>query len=93
MALWNKELASLDAERERRKEEGYKPDMKAIDGNKGNSLKSGNPNVRRITLKELEEIERRARAEMSSGSGTGSEIRKGAQKQKGGPSKAASAVM
>ncbi len=93
MALWNKELASLDAERERRKEEGYKPEMKTVNGNKGNGLKAGNPNVRRITLKELEEIERRARAEMSGGSGMGSEIRKSAQKQKGGPSKAASAVM
>ena len=65
-ALWDKELESLDAERERRKEEGYRP--KQAGRSAGSAAKTAggrdryadNPKVRRITLKELEEIERRA---------------------------------
>lgn len=65
-ALWDKELESLDAERERRKETGYRPQREG--GSSGNGADAGsylagsegNPKVRRITLKELEDIERRA---------------------------------
>ena len=63
-ALWDKELESLDAERERRKAEGYKPQRngaQAGSGAKGTALDGrDNPRVRRITLKQLEEIERQA---------------------------------
>jgi len=93
MALWNKELASLDAERERRKEEGYRPEMKVIDGSGRASRTVGNnPYVRRITLKELEEIERRARAESGGSEMTGG-MQKKANRQNSGPSREASAVM
>ena len=61
-ALWEKELESLDAERRRRKEEGYRPGPGAGSaGGAGISGNAGNPKVRRITLKMLEEIEKAAR--------------------------------
>lgn len=61
-ALWEKELESLDAERKRRREEGYKPHQKAAAAQTpGQKTESGNPKVRRITLKMLEEIEKAAR--------------------------------
>ena len=65
-ALWDKELENLDMERARRKEAGYKPvpvrTGLSMDGGVSSSLRSrDNPKVRRITLKELEDIERRAR--------------------------------
>ena len=65
-ALWDKELESLDAERERRKEEGYRPGQDTGSRAAGTvrGTASGryadNPKVRRITLKELEDIERQA---------------------------------
>ena len=61
-ALWEKELESLDAERRRRKEEGYKPhQQKMTSAGKSLEKAAGNPKVRQITLKMLEEIERQAR--------------------------------
>ncbi len=94
MALWNKELANLDAERERRKKEGYKPEMKVVDGSGRVSRTTGNnPHVRRITLKELEEIERNARAEKNAGSEMSAGAQKKALRNKGSLSKEASAVM
>lgn len=65
-ALWDKELDSLNAERERRKTEGYKPGQDGFRVIKGAEASrkentANNPYVRRITLKELEEIEKRAR--------------------------------
>ena len=61
-ALWEKELESLDAERKRRSEEGYKPHQKAAAAQTpGQKTEAGNPKVRRITLKMLEEIEKAAR--------------------------------
>ena len=69
-ALWDKELEGLDAERERRKEEGYRPQQGKKDvGAETGSVRdrsAGNPRVRRITLKELEEIEREASGRISS---------------------------
>ena len=61
-ALWDKELENLDAERERRKAEGYKPRhyVNAAEAGKQTERYAGNPKVRRITLKELEDIERQA---------------------------------
>ncbi|MCR4764426.1 MAG: hypothetical protein K5696_12945 [Lachnospiraceae bacterium] len=53
-ALWDKELASLKGERDRRKVDGYKPHKEAEP-----EKAAVNPNRRRITLAELEEIERR----------------------------------
>ncbi len=75
-ALWDRELESLDAERARRREEGYKPQIKAAAGPGTREKQTDNPKVRRITLKELEEIERNARAEQK----TGSEMSAGASK-------------
>ncbi len=61
-ALWERELESLDAERMRRKEEGYKPHQQKAFSNVKNSEKAtGNPKVRKITLQMLEEIEKQAR--------------------------------
>ncbi len=65
-ALWDKELESLDAERARRREEGYKPQHEGFRlvtsaDTKEKGMYSDNPKVRRITLKELEEIEKKAR--------------------------------
>ena len=61
-ALWDKELENLDAERERRKAEGYKPRhyADAAEAVKQTERYTDNPKVRRITLKELEDIERQA---------------------------------
>ena len=53
-ALWEKELSSLRGERDRRKIEGYKPQRE-----KAAEKEEKNPYRRRITLKELEEIEKR----------------------------------
>ena len=61
-ALWEKELESLDAERKRRKEEGYRPHQQsAVKAVPGQAKETENPKVRRITLKMLEEIEKAAR--------------------------------
>ena len=54
-ALWEKELSSLRGERDRRKIEGYKP-QKEKEVEKSTEK---NPYRRKITLKELEEIEKR----------------------------------
>lgn len=93
MALWNKELESLDAERERFKEEGYKPELKVIDGTGGKNRTVDNPKVRRITLKELEEIERTARAEMNGGSEMSKGKQRRTQRQKDAPAKEATAAI
>ncbi|XME01767.1 hypothetical protein QYZ88_013825 [Lachnospiraceae bacterium C1.1] len=63
LALWNKELESLDAEKERRKSEGYRPRQtkEAAPDTENKRVMGANPKVRRITLKELEEIERLSR--------------------------------
>ncbi len=69
-ALWDRELENLDVERERRKTEGYKPDQvrsSKSPGEKGH--RADNPKVRRITLNELIEIERLARASEKEGAG------------------------
>ncbi len=50
-ALWEKRMAGLRSERDRRKLEGYKPNMVGDDTVTEASGK--NPNVRVITLKEL----------------------------------------
>ena len=63
-ALWEKELSDLEGERERRMTEGYKPKRPGTAGSRDSdaALRSGNnPKVRRINLKELEEIERQSR--------------------------------
>ena len=65
-ALWDKELENLDAERSRRQTEGYKPQQavfRTADGGDAAQANpySNNPKVRRITLNELIEIEKRAR--------------------------------
>ena len=60
MALWERELESLDAERERRRAEGFKPAPKrAAQKRQANSMEK--KGVRRITLAMLEEIEKEAR--------------------------------
>ena len=93
MALWNKELESLDAERERRREEGYKPELRVLDGTGKKPQTMDNPKVRRITLKELEEIERRARAELKDASEMRGGMQKRAGREKSTPVKEASATM
>ena len=98
-ALWDKELESLDAERERRKEEGYRPGQDTGSRAAGTvrGTASGryadNPKVRRITLKDLEEIERLASSRMGSSDGShdrrkikeAAEKRRNAQKAQEGP--------
>ncbi len=76
LALWDKELESLDAEKERRKTEGYKPRQikEIVSGSDNESRIKSNPKVRRINLKELEEIERLSR---ESNNGNSREHRKG----------------
>ena len=54
-ALWEKELSSLRGERDRRKIEGYKPQKEK----EAEKAVEKNPYRRKITLKELEEIEKR----------------------------------
>ena len=66
-ALWEKELESLDMERKRRKEEGYRPESKGTASKISAKAKENeNPKVRRITLKMLEEIEKASREEKKS---------------------------
>ncbi len=50
-ALWEKRMVGLRGERDRRKLEGYKPDMAG--DNAVMEAAGKNPNVRVITLKEL----------------------------------------
>ena len=84
-ALWDKELESLDAERERRKAEGYKPQRKgaqAGNGAYGTALDGrDNPRVRRITLKQLEEIERQASGRQSDAADGRQRARKAAERR------------
>ena len=58
-AIWERELNGLRAERERRKREGYRPQIdekQAVSAEK----KEQNPYRRKITLQELEQQEREA---------------------------------
>ena len=66
-ALWERELESLDAERQRRKEQGYKPhQQKAASDSQNPQKTAANPKVRKITLQMLEEIEKKAREDSRS---------------------------
>ncbi len=61
-ALWEKELSSLDEERARREQEGFRPrPAQAPESPDIRGIRM-NPFVTVITLAELEEIERAARA-------------------------------
>ncbi len=55
-AMWERTLAGLRAERERRKATGYAP----VSGEEGKAPEPANPYRRRISLSELEEIERQS---------------------------------
>ncbi len=67
-ALWEKELDGLDAEKERRKSEGYKPGQKITRiSSVGNKNAEVNSLVRVINLNELIEIERLSRESETNG--------------------------
>ena len=72
-ALWERELLKLDDERGRRKATGFRPPPAHRKGRKGvaqrPSSAPANPYVRRITLKELMQIE--AEAQKARGGGNG----------------------
>ncbi len=74
MALWDKELEGLDAEKERRRTNGYRPGQKREKA-PANAGPARNPYVRRINLRELMEIERLSRE--SNDGGNVRERRKG----------------
>ena len=56
-AMWNRELAELRKEKERRAIEGYHPQKKEEKAAKQAEIKETNPNRRRINLAELERID------------------------------------
>ena len=98
-ALWNKELESLDAERERRRSEGYKPQREGfrvvMGGAADKNMYANNPKVRRINLKELEEIERKAREaerEAAGMSKTAQKHREGAKRSRANPERQAAST-
>ena len=72
-ALWERELLKLDDERDRRKATGFRPPPAHRKGRKAVAERPGsasaNPYVRRITLKELMQIE--AEAQKARGGGDG----------------------
>ncbi len=60
-AIWDKEIAQMEAERERRRQNGFKPvEKQDAPSETGHSVffEGERPGVRRITLKELEMIVR-----------------------------------
>lgn len=59
-AMWNRELAELRQEKERRAIEGYKPGKTEEQRTAEKVAKENDPRHRRINLAELERIEARA---------------------------------
>ena len=60
-AMWNRELAELRQEKERRAIEGYKPrSAEEIEGAQKEAKKADDPRHRKIDLAELERIEARS---------------------------------
>ena len=74
-ALWEKELNDLEEIREQRKTEGYNP-RRNVASRTSTSGEISNPKVRRINLKELEEIERQARLAAGDGLSPGGRLRR-----------------
>lgn len=56
-AMWNRELAELRREKERRAAEGYHPQKREENEMQKAEAKETNPNRRRINLAELERID------------------------------------
>ena len=83
-ALWEKELNDLEEQREQRKTEGYNP-RRTLASRTQTSGEISNPKVRRINLKELEEIERQARLAQGDDLSTGGRVRRRSGRTAEGP--------
>ena len=69
-AIWDKEIARMETERERRRQNGFKPDSRSMETREDKRSGYGekeSPLVRLITLEELEEIVRMQKGNSSKG--------------------------